>query len=267
MFTFSVFPRIIAFGVVTSLLALGACKKDDDEPTPAVTTHNFTLELEHRGANGRTFKLDTVYTNAAGSRYALKTLKYYLSNVQFTRQDGTIWQEPNSYHLVTVGGATADNPQITVKDLPLGTYTKVTFAIGVDPIANTRTDQVGDLSPTNEMAWNWSTGYKFLLLEGQQVLGAAPATTDPAITMHLGTAPTYRPVTLTLPTAGTVTAKISPQAHLEVDVNKIFGGPNVILFGATDFVVMGGNAVAQQIADNYATMFTAEHVHNEPDHH
>ena len=75
---------------------MAACKKDKTDPQPAaVTTHNFHLELEHHGANGRPFKLDTVYTNAAGNRYVVNVLKYFISNVEFTRQDGTIWREPN----------------------------------------------------------------------------------------------------------------------------------------------------------------------------
>ncbi len=260
------FTRLAHLSATVALLAVVGCKKDKVDPQPPITTHNFHLELEHLGANGRPLKLDTVYTNAAGNRYVVNVLKYFVSNVQFTRQDGTIWSEPASYHLVTVPGAPADNPEIEVKDLPLGTYTSVSFAIGVDSVANSRTDHVGDLNPTSDMVWDWNTGYIFFKLLGRHVVGPTPnPASDPALDLQIGTATTYRRVTLPLPQAATVTATISPEAHLAVAVNKLFGGPNVISFGPSDYHVSGGAAPGPQLADNYATMFVVSHVHNEPD--
>lgn len=258
-------------GASFALLSLGACKKDDDDHDhPAVTANDFTIEFEHLGSNDSVLVLNSkVYTDSANEPYAISALKYYVSNVQLTRTDGTIWQEPNSYHLIEVKGAPNDNPDLTLKNVPLGNYKRITFAIGVDPIANGRTDQVGDLDPANDMSWGWNTGYKFLKLEGYRVLGTRPDTaTDPTIMLHVGTNALYRPVTLELPTVATVTNEIAPQAHLAVDVNSILGGANVITLGNTGLMVMmGSDPVAKQLADNYAKMFGVEHVHNDAHQH
>jgi hypothetical protein len=67
------------------------------------------------------------------------------------------------------------------------------------------------------------------------------------------------------PTFGTNTANISstvtPEVHMKSDISEWFKNPNAIQFNTTHTVHMPG-ANAKTIADNYADMFSVEHIHN-----
>jgi len=235
------------------LLSLAACKADD--PTPA--GGRVTLELEHLGPDGQRFNLGRMYTSAAGDRYLIQKLKYYVSNVRLMRPDGSSWAEPASYHLVTV--ASGQPASIILHGVPSGPYTALSLAMGVDSAANSRTDQIGDLNPTNEMVWDWSTGYMFLKLEGLHVLGTAPdPATDVALELMPGTAPAYRTISLALPAEARVASGQSPVIRLKADVNRLFGGPRVIRLPPHYFLVQGADTTALKLADNYGSWFSVD---------
>ncbi|WP_236145216.1 MbnP family protein, partial [Nostoc sp. CMAA1605] len=60
----------------------------------------------------------------------------YLSNVKLVREDGSVWSEPESYHLLRLPTAAAGRGSLTLKDVPYGTYTGITFSFGVDEAHN-----------------------------------------------------------------------------------------------------------------------------------
>lgn len=255
--------------LVTALFLLGTlscCKKDDD---PQPTTNDLTLHFEHEAPNGDHFALNTTYTNAAGNPYQISTLKYFVSNVKLTKADGTVWSEPDSYHLLSIVSGTGVTPDIDLTKVPVGDYTKVSYGIGVDSVANSRLDhaqQLGDLVQTSDMFWTWATGFKFLKVEGRQMTADA---VKPVILVHTAQG-CYRTVTLDLPEAATVRGNIRPEIHMAVAVDRLFGDaaqpPSVIDFGGVDYTSghSGNNAAARKVSDNAAEMFEVEHVHNDP---
>lgn len=257
----SVLLRRTLLAVLLPLLVAGACTCRRD---PAPQPNMITLELEHLGADGGPFSFaPKVYTDSAGGRYTVSRLKYYVSNVRLTRADGMVWAEGNSYHLVTAWGAGLPTYTLTLSDIPEGDYTKLAFAIGVDSVANSRTDQVGDLTPTDpDMVWDWHSGYTFLLMDGHSVLGAAPAAADPAIEIKLGTPASYRPLEFTLPTTATVRNAQPSNIHCSIDVDALFGGPNVIRRGTGYYLVTGGDSTARRLATNFASGFRVDRVSN-----
>jgi hypothetical protein len=244
--------------VSVSLLGLNACKKDDDKTETGPTAQDITLELEHLGSDGQPLVYGKTYTTALGASYVIDSLKYYVSNVKFTRNDGLVWVAPKAYYLVRATSAPADNVVLTVPAVPVGTYSKVTFSVGVDSINNRSGDKPGVLNPKYNMLWPWNTGYKFLTIDGK--VGAAN------IRYHIGSNAIYRKHTLTLslPQNATVTSKIAPELHVQMEVNKVFGGVGLNNMDLTTTPSVMGGANALLVAENIAKAFSVEHVHNDP---
>ena len=59
----------------------------------------------------------------------------------------------------------------------------------------------------------------------------------------------------------TVTSSTTPEIHFKTDILEIFTSPNTVDFSVLNTIHMAG-ANAKTIADNYADMFTVEHIHN-----
>ena len=267
MFSFFSSPTLRRTGLLlvsVAILGLSACKKDDDEIPPTPTSQTVALEFEHYGADSQPLVYGRTYTTALGAPYRVDSLKYYVTNVSFTRADGSVWQAPEAYYLVRATSAPADDAVLGIPAVPLGTYSKVTFSIGVDSARNHLLDQSGVLAPRYDMFWGWNTGYRFLRLDG---LYLPAGDTARSLTYHLGRDPLYRTMTVTLdfPQNATVTAAIAPEAHIAVAVDKLFSGPNRMDLSIPDQRVVMGPAFSPQVAANVATaMFSVEHVHNDP---
>lgn len=250
--------RWSAVVLVASLLPLTqSCKEDDPQPT-VNTVH---LAFQHNGPGNTTpFRLNTTYATPTGQPYKLDLLIYYVSNIKLIRADNSAWAEPLSYHLIRVAGAPASNPMIKLISVPQGTFTAIEFGLGVDSVANHYGDQLGDLSPNIAPFWNWTTGYKFWSMEGDYL---PVGDTVRSLIYHIGRDPQYRTVRLPLPAAtpASVTGASSPEIHLDVDINQFFR--NLDLTDPAQRVEMGGTSISARIADNMATLFRVEYVHNE----
>jgi hypothetical protein len=173
-----------AFFLAMSIFALAtisSCKKDEEEtitPAPTATTGSVTLEMEHM-FNDLEFALGTEYTTAAGENVTFNTTKYYVSNIKFTKTDGSVFTQSESYYLVDLS---ADGSNLlTISDVPTGDYTDITFTIGVDSTRNVSGAQSGALSVANGMFWSWNSGYIFAKLEGD-----CPQSSNGTFTYHLG---------------------------------------------------------------------------------
>ncbi len=258
--------KIIAILAITSLM-IWSCRKDPVEPahthdeTPAATTGSLKLEFEAMvDTNALVFNTQN-YLNANGDTFKVSTFKYYISNVVLTKSDNSTYTEPNSYHLID--HATPSSVVLTIPNVPVGSYKAVTFMIGVDSTRNVSGVQSGDLDPTKGMFWSWSSGYIMAKLEGSSPQSGA---TTKNLTFHIGGFQGANNVLKTVsPTFGTETANVSgtttPEIHLKTDISQWFKSPTTTNFGTTHTVHMPGTT-AKTIADNYADMFTVEHIHN-----
>ncbi|MFC6998535.1 MbnP family protein [Rufibacter roseus] len=224
-----------------------SCSEDEDAPAGASTV---TLEFQNQ-FEGQTLTLGQEYTNAHGHRVKFNSFRYYISNVKLSRPDGTQYVQPDSYRLIERTDERI-RESFDLLEVPAGAYTSLTFSIGVDPTRNHSTDQVGDLDPNHFMAWNWDTGYKFLVAEGQY-FNTAEATFRNFI-YHVGHDANYRTVTLNLPSGWKLNGQDKTLA-LTVNAKTLFGGPNVIDLSATGFSTIHGGANAALVADNFQQMF------------
>jgi hypothetical protein len=122
-----------------------------------------------------------IYTNFSNDSFTVSKFNYYISNIRLRRADSSIYQVPESYHLIEhVEGI----QKITLFNFPEGDFTEMEFLIGVDSLRNVSGSQSGDLDPSRNMFWDWDTGYIFYKLEGKFNTLAWPEFGDYAI--HIG---------------------------------------------------------------------------------
>jgi len=170
---------------VLLLVTLGfvSCKKDDvkPEPQPAVPTGSAEIVLEHEwGMSGLPFQLNTALTHPmSGDVLTFTTFKYYISNFKLKKSDGTWWKYPNSYFLVDLSNPSSAT--LALSNIPVGSYTEMSYMLGVDSTSNVSGAQAGALSTTNGMFWSWNSGYIMVKAEG-----TSPQAGSGSFAYHLG---------------------------------------------------------------------------------
>ncbi len=130
----------------------------------------FVLRINHQ-LGGKSFALNQETTSPLGTKYKLTRLQFYISGVKITHDAG---QELvlNSLYLFV------DPSKSTSKEFSLGSLTNVTtiekieFAVGVDAASNhldpASYPLIHPLAPKNPtMHWGWTSGYRFIALEGK----------------------------------------------------------------------------------------------------
>lgn len=252
MNNFAKYFFLVALGGL--LITLAACRKGE-------TTGNVSVVFDHT-FSGNAFQVDTttVYTLENGQELVFSRLQYYISNVALQREDGTWWEEEESYHIIN---ARNDQPTIELKKLPEGHYTGMRYLIGVDSLRNFSGAQDGALSPSNEMFWSWNTGYIFFMVEGTCLqrpeenpffLYHVGGFKDPFIGSH-EKVHTFNE-NLTLRDGAT------SQVILEVSVDKIFQGPALTIDVLDFFRSHATNETSVMMSQNFASSFEAREIRN-----
>lgn len=245
-----------AFLLFTAFCALlSGCKKDSD---PLATTGqvNFTVE---NVAGAQALALNTgTYTTPAGESLTVSTFEYYLSNIKFTKSDGTTYAAPDTYFLVNQ--AKPSSLSFTVPNVPVGDYTGVSFLVGVDAQKTGLTDPAsfgGDLNQANNMYWTWNSGHIFLKLEGT-ITSASPAK---PLTCHIGgyTDP-YNAIVTAAPSFNGANLAVrpdhTPTIQLKANVLRMFDGTTHVTLNTFTGTHMP-SPESVQIAQNYgAGMFS-----------
>lgn len=129
--------RNILILFAASLFCFASCKKT----TPLEFRPGDKGELEKvefdNVIGGVNLQLNTgSYTNASGETFKVSLLNYYISNIKLQNADGTTYTVPrdSSYFLIK-----EENPSqlITLRDIPAGNYTGISFVLGVDSLKST----------------------------------------------------------------------------------------------------------------------------------
>ncbi len=164
---------------------MSACSSDEAEESNALI-FNFSVKVDNEILIFGSKK----YVTPSQQQVSFDRIEFYLSNIQLKDANSNIvYTEPDSYHLVSFD---ADHltASITVEGVPSEIeIAELLMAIGVDAEANASIDHVGDLDPTNGMAWDWNTGYKFFLMDGRYFDKDDPLGEE--IKMHIGTDKNY----------------------------------------------------------------------------
>ncbi|GAA4402368.1 hypothetical protein GCM10023187_17370 [Nibrella viscosa] len=256
--------RLLLFLIGTAgLLTLG-CSREN--PT-AIGQGQLQLAFEHMVGSRPLQPGSTTYTNGSGEAFTVTTLNYYVTNIRLKRADGSEYVVPQDSSYFLVRATDPASQVITLRNLPEGDYTAVSYLLGVDSLRNTLGIEMrkGVLDPAGGhqggMYWDWNSGYIHFKLEGTSPV--APATTNGNTFMyHIGLFGGYQSRTLnnirsvTIP-LGSLPARVAagaiPRIRLEADVLKVFDGPTTLRIAQAPLVMV--SPLSASVADNYARMF------------
>jgi hypothetical protein len=150
---------------------------------PADTVGTLALEFEHLG-NGNPFSYDSVYTDDFGNDYKFTRVQYYVSGVMLEDHVGAM-SDVSEYLLVSPTTSFYD-----LKDVIAGHYHDLHFVVGLDSATNHGDPSNYTSGPlafqTPSTHWSWSSGYIFIMLEGQ-VDSDNDGTFEGTFTFHIGT--------------------------------------------------------------------------------
>lgn len=235
----------LLFGL--ALILFSDCGKDEESKTVTLL-----LRLSHFAGNEPLVANQTRFSTALGQSFGVEKLDYYLSNVKLRNQEtGDFYYEVNSYHLVKAMN-NPNNWEIILNNVPKKKYSELEISIGVDNSANHSTDRIGDLDPGNAMAWDWTTGYKFLAMNGKYKADADSGN----YVFHVGEDINYKTLKFNFQDilAGKFDVIKDGQIILYADVSKVFSGPHSIDLKVLNNV-MSSSEGGGKIADNYGAGF------------
>ena len=200
---------------------------------------------------------DLSYLNANGDTFSIEEFNYYISNVTLGKSGSSAeFLIPESYFLIRKQDG-VDSHEISVEDVPSGMYDVLRFSIGIDPEKNTSLDSDGDLNPSNNMAWNWNTGYKFVLLEGRYKTVSGQ---EGVLVFHIGRDENYHTMEVDLTESISIQEGKVSEVLLETDAAEMFVSPYTIDFSVESNAQFGTDA--DSIAVNYRDMITLKSVSN-----
>lgn len=122
-------------------------------------THKLGSEL---------FAFNQAVENNLGNNFNVSRIDYYISSIKITH-DGGVETEVDGLHLLVKG---QNNPIFLLGDFDITSVESIQFSIGVDPSLNnsdpalqTAGSALAFQQPS--MHWGWSSGYRFVALEGK----------------------------------------------------------------------------------------------------
>lgn len=212
--------------------------------------------------------LDTPYELTTGTTVAFSEARYWLSNVKLTAAGGSTFEVPNAYYLVEVmkeqnlsnGAATTQKipanrrESIVIGDVPSGSYSGITFSVGVDPTHNDNLSLGGGelhvlKNMTADNGWMWFTSYIFSKIKGSFTAG----TDEPiAIAWETGTNDNYRTVTKTFAAPVKVGAGVTTKVSFKNDLKTLFVGLDP---ATTPTIKAAQTAERTTLANNWASSF------------
>lgn len=250
--------------------ALASCSRDDNNEVTPNTFGEAELYFDN-GFNGDALLPGVAYTNSNGENLTINRLNYIISNIVFIDENGGEFAYPKerSYFIISQETQTY---AIDLAQIPAGNYKQVRFGLGVDNErylqGETAQQSFWDLAAQNNMTWTWSTGYRFINMEG--TFTSLQSTEPKVFQVHQGSntaTDNYREITLNLPTTARVRSGEKPSIHIKTDVNVLLDGAakiklqdNLNQAGTAASIMGGQNLIA--IAGNSTAMFAVDHVHN-----
>jgi hypothetical protein len=228
-----------------------------DEPEAGALGSSI-LKLDHVWAQAsQPFGLQTTLVHPiTGDSLTFSKFDYYVSQIALVREDGSVWQEPESYHLVRTSEGVMSS--LLLDSIPEGDYAGIRFLFGVDSARNVSGAQEGALAVSNQMFWSWSTGYIFLKAEG--VTHRQPNGFAYHVGGFQGTHSAIRPIALSFgPSRLRVRSGGVPSVHCKVDVSQIWNA---------DFNTAGQSTfhmpspTTSGIATRFSSAFQFDHLHN-----
>lgn len=235
--------KLFNYTILALAIGFSSCNNDDEIPALMATSIQFENTL-----NGKDLVLNSsAFTLPSGEAFTPKKFKYYISNIALIdSKTGIEYLVPDSYHLINA----ETNTGIDLGMIPSSNYDQIRFSIGLDAEANGKTDQTGDLDPNSDMVWNWNSGYKFVLLEGEFIHSQTQERTG--LIFHIGRNQNYKIITQSL---SGIKAGSPALITLTTKVDELFLSPNALKVSELPSTTIMGGELADRIGENYAEGF------------
>jgi hypothetical protein len=217
-----------------------ACQEDLNE------TASVELEFVHK-AGSENFEYGKTYRNEVGNEFSLRLWRTYISEVRLVKSDNETYAVPDSYHLIEPNQENTFS--LNLNNIPSGNYKYIRFYIGVEGEENLSGQVVGDLDPSNNMAWNWTTGYKFVRMDGEF---EDKSGNRRGVVVHIGTEINLKAQVFEFQESINISGP-NNKIVFELDILEAFKNPHSIDFEElSDFQF---NNEADLIGENYAEGF------------
>lgn len=233
----------IAIITFTSVVAIWSCSKHPVMPSHSSLYLNIKYLIDDA-----LLELDTIkYTNEAGNTYSVSKLEYFISNISLKKSDGSVYK---SKKIQYVNAAKEKSNQIYLDSISPGTYTELSFIIGLSAEQNVSNSLPGT-PENNNMYWpdHMGGGYHFMKFEGH----FNDTTATPGYAIHLGK------------TAYAVKIKIAKQMKLtlrnqkqtlSMNLNEWFRNPHVFDLSGGNNYTMSNDSLMNVISKNGVDVFT-----------
>ncbi len=229
------------------------------------------------------------FETSSGEAFNISMLGYYVSKISLTGPNGELYEDEvlvnaddaRGYYHILEGTSTTQN--IRLKNVPAGTYDKLTFTIGVAEDGMQEGAIGGVLDPANSgWFWNWNAGFIGLALEGnaensgQQYVdwGNGSETLAKTYAIHIGGwkdvegnenfVNNVKTITVDFGTTVSVAEELSPLAHVVVDVLKMLEGASIDFSSSYSIHSPKGG---KTFADQLDQVFSVHHIHQSTSGH
>ncbi|WP_407556980.1 MbnP family protein [Winogradskyella sp. 4-2091] len=248
------------------------CSTDNDDNEENLSGQSGDLILKFDNSVGdQDFIFGTTYSKSNSETFQLSNLKYIISNVRVTDNEGNTFYYPEEDNVFIVSESNGNNAgeiYVTLNDVDAANYTQITFGIGIDQdrfaLGADGQGAFLELASDEGMMWSWASGYKFVRIDGTF---STPSVTDEPLNVHMGSVGTsldnYKEVTLNFPNTVLVREDSSPEVHIVADISKVFDGVTTANFADGYDQVHTDATETPIIATNIQSMFEVHHIHND----
>lgn len=250
---------LAAFASVT-ILSFQGCEPDK----ASVGKVDLVLKGKY---NGNTLVLNTFQnpiTYPNGMPFYLQTLKFFITDIKLTKAGGEVVALPDVLLVdfarkhqnatTAVGGEVA-----TLENLPLGSYSGISFGIGVEPVNNFKTpSQFSGSHPLTDEDMYWSAwdSYIFAKVEGRVDTNSnGDFLENVGFLFHTGTNQLFRTKTFTKDFVVTESGQFS--INFILDARRIFEGSGADILPVSSFH-SPSDATLVKVADNLAAAISLE---------
>jgi hypothetical protein len=192
-----------------------------EEYKPEAATSTITLKFDAI-RNGNRFQMGRVFTDAYGNRVQANKFKNYISMVSLVADDGT---EVLLKDFLLVDYKFDNEVKVEVPD---GKYTSLKLGLGIPAEYNRDQDPASypsssplSVAGSQDMFWQWSTGYIFAKFEGKaDTTSGSTAPLLMNIAIHAGNDASFR--AYQSPSFNLDLSKSTRTISVHLDVNKLF---------------------------------------------
>ncbi|GAB4040384.1 MbnP family protein [Spirosoma gilvum] len=260
---------LVVFAIGIAVLACDT--KDTDTSFDPVNTGKLRIAFDNVVGSSDLKLGSATYQNSSGESFTITKFNYFISNIKLRKADGSDYVVPQDSSYFLVQEEKPASQTITLSKIPAGSYTGLTFMVGVDSTRSLENISLrtGVLDPAlnDGMYWDWNSGYIFLKIEGTSPV--APAAQNNAFFYHIGgfgggyngkkTLNNLRTVTLAFTDkAANVQTGSTPSVRIITDAMKIFNGPTQLSIAQHPSVMF--DDYSPNIANNYAQMFSYDRI-------